>query len=359
MDPLSAIIAALIAGAAEAAKPTAVQVVKDAYAGLKSLVIRKLGGTAGPVQALEEKPASGPRQDVLKEELGDARADQDRDILKALQALIDALRQHAPQSVSSITYSATTTGGNSIQGATIGGSVHQSGDTTINTGGGASVQGGVNTAGGAFIGRDQRITNITINSIDKVQDLVALLQAAQGRLTRDASPEALDSLAVVLDEISKLYQLMDSELTRYLSLSLAPEHSADERAVLLSLDGGQITTRASEARGHCHKIATIYSHDLRSWFGSRLPPAEMSQVDHAFGVLGSSDTDMTYVIHQLSQWLSDKATTTLDRLDAGDLAGAKALVKNARLDALPMRQKLARTISSMRDMQAELLRLTI
>jgi hypothetical protein len=333
MDPLSAIVAALVAGAAEAAKPTAVQVVKDAYAGLKSLIIRKFGGTAAPVQALEEKPASAPRQDVLKEELGDARADQDRDILKAMQTLIDALRQHAPQSVSNI--------------------------TTINTGGGASVQGGVNTAGGAFIGRDQRITNITINSIDKVQDLVALLQAAQGRLTRDAPPEALDSLAVVLDEISKLYQLMDAELTRYLSLSLAPEHSADERAVLLSLDGGQITARASEARGHCHKIAAIYSHDLQSWFASKLQPAEMSQVDQTFGVLGKSDADMTYVIHLLSQWLSDKATKTLDLVDAGDLAGAKAFVKSARLDALPMRQKLARTISTMRDMQAELLRLTI
>lgn len=213
--------------------------------------------------------------------------------------------------------------------------------------------------GGAFVGRDQRITNITINSIDRVQDLVVLLQAAQGRLTQGAAPEALDALAVVLDEISKLYQLIDSELTRYLSLSVAPEHAVAERAVLLSLDGGQITARASEARGHCHKIASMYSRDLRTWFLGKLPPAEMSQVDHAFGVLGSSDADMTYVIHQLSQWLSDKATATLTLLDTGDLAGAKALVKKARLDALPMRQKLAHTISTMRDIQAELLRLTI
>jgi len=33
VDPLSAIVAALVAGAAEAAKPMAVQVAKDAYAG--------------------------------------------------------------------------------------------------------------------------------------------------------------------------------------------------------------------------------------------------------------------------------------------------------------------------------------
>ena len=41
MDPISTIVAALAAGAAEAAKPTAVQAVKDAYEGFKALIVRK------------------------------------------------------------------------------------------------------------------------------------------------------------------------------------------------------------------------------------------------------------------------------------------------------------------------------
>ena len=61
--------------------------------------------------------------------------------------------------------------------------------------------------------------------------------------------EALDAMGIVLDEISKLYQLIDTELTRYLSLSFDdPQQMGNERAVLLSLEGGQISARAMEAR---------------------------------------------------------------------------------------------------------------
>jgi len=64
---------------------------------------------------------------------------------------------------------------------------------------------------------------------------------------------------------------------------------------------------------------------------------------------------MTYVIHQLGQWLSSKASQTLNLVDAGDILSARRMVKDARLDCQVMRQKLAATISSMRDIQAELL----
>jgi len=161
----------------------------------------------------------------------------------------------------------------------------------------------------------------------------------------------------VLDEISKLYQLIDTELTRYLSLSFDdPQQINRDRAVLLSLDGGQISARASEARGHCSKISRIYSDRLRPWFQQRLAdPNAFRRVEQAFGTLAGSDIDMTYVIHQLGQWLSTKASQTLNLVDAGDIISARRTVKDARLDCQGMRQKLAATISSMRDIQAELL----
>jgi hypothetical protein len=62
MDPISAIVAALIAGATEAARPTAVQVVKDAYSGFRSLIVRKFSKTSAPLQGVEEKPTSESRQ---------------------------------------------------------------------------------------------------------------------------------------------------------------------------------------------------------------------------------------------------------------------------------------------------------
>lgn len=357
MDPISAIVAALVAGAAEAARPTAVQAVKDAYEGFKALIVRKFSRSSTPLQGVEERPTSESRQSALKEELADAGADRDTEVSSALQNLIATLRQHAPQSVAHLT--ATVSGGINVQGGTFQGPVSiAGGNTTIQSGGGAVVQAAVNTGGGTFVGRDQVINNITLHSVDQVVDLAAVLKASMAQLASNPEPDALDAMAVVLDEISKLYQLIDTELTRYLSLSFDdPQQMPRDRAVLLSLDGGQISARAMEARGHCEKISRIYASRLRPWFQARLAPDASGRVEHAFGILAASDADMSYAIHLLAQWLSQKASQTLNLVDAEDITGARRMVKDARLDCQNMRQKLASTISTMRDIQAELLRL--
>jgi len=66
---------------------------------------------------------------------------------------------------------------------------------------------------------------------------------------------------------------------------------------------------------------------------------------------------MSYVIGQLARWLSQKASQTLNLVDGVDIVGARRMVKDARLDCQSMRQKLASTISVMRDIQAQLLSL--
>src|ERR1700752_1426231 len=103
MDPISAIVAALVAGAAEALKPTAAQAVKDAYEGFKALLVRKFSRSSTPLQGVEERPASESRQNALKEELVDAGADRDAEVATALRTLVAALQQHAPQSVAHLT----------------------------------------------------------------------------------------------------------------------------------------------------------------------------------------------------------------------------------------------------------------
>ena len=70
VDPITIIVTALATGAAAGLKPTAAQAVKDAYAGLKSLIQRKLGTTAS-VDALESKPDSETKQSSVAEDLAD------------------------------------------------------------------------------------------------------------------------------------------------------------------------------------------------------------------------------------------------------------------------------------------------
>ena len=97
MDPVTIIVTALAAGAALAAKDVAAQAVKDGYAALKALIVRKFGEKADvavAVEGVEKKPDSEARQAVLKEELDSAGAAQDTEMVKQAQALLDLLKEH-------------------------------------------------------------------------------------------------------------------------------------------------------------------------------------------------------------------------------------------------------------------------
>ncbi|HUS69656.1 MAG TPA: hypothetical protein VM075_02625 [Anaerolineae bacterium] len=97
MDPITIIVTALAAGAAVAAKDVSAQVVKDGYAGLKALIVRKLGektDVADALEYVERKPESEARQEALKEELDAAEADQDHEVVQQAQAFLDLLNEH-------------------------------------------------------------------------------------------------------------------------------------------------------------------------------------------------------------------------------------------------------------------------
>jgi hypothetical protein len=92
MDPITLIVTALAAGAAVGLKDSASAMVKDAYAGLKDLVKRRLGGEPGAGLVLaryEQAPETW--QAPLMAELDGVGADGDRDLVAAAQALLDLI----------------------------------------------------------------------------------------------------------------------------------------------------------------------------------------------------------------------------------------------------------------------------
>jgi hypothetical protein len=100
MDPITLIVTALVAGAAAGAaaglKDTAGQAVKDAYAGLKDLIARKYAPATASLAQLEAQPGSKARRAVLEEDLGKLAAGDDAELLEQAQALLKAVRGHAP-----------------------------------------------------------------------------------------------------------------------------------------------------------------------------------------------------------------------------------------------------------------------
>ena len=123
MDPLSLIVAALATGAATAAKDTAGAAIKDGYQGLKALIQRKLAGNQAATVVLEEHEKDPDTFDApLKKKLAEAAVDQDPEILRAAETLLEQAKalpgatQVITQRISNVKYAATSGSGDASIG---------------------------------------------------------------------------------------------------------------------------------------------------------------------------------------------------------------------------------------------------
>jgi hypothetical protein len=90
MDPVTLIVTALAAGAAMGMRDTASAMIKDAYAGLKAMAKKRLGGGQDAEYVLaKHEQAPETWQAPLSAELAQAGADRDDDLIAAAQALLD------------------------------------------------------------------------------------------------------------------------------------------------------------------------------------------------------------------------------------------------------------------------------
>lgn len=89
MDPITLIVTALAAGAALGITDTASSAIKDAYAGLKTLVRKRLGGRPDAELVLaKHEQAPQTWRTPLMAELDEAGAGHDADLVAAAEALM-------------------------------------------------------------------------------------------------------------------------------------------------------------------------------------------------------------------------------------------------------------------------------
>ena len=87
MDPLTTAVLAALTKLTEPA-------IKDAYEGLKALIVKKFGSkheVTKAVESLEQKPESTGRRETLQEEATTAKVLDDRDIAAAVNTLLERL----------------------------------------------------------------------------------------------------------------------------------------------------------------------------------------------------------------------------------------------------------------------------
>lgn len=190
-------------------------------------------------------------------------------------------------------------------------------------------------------------------SLLDIADKLGIIDGVKKKLFRNPDVAA-DSLATVLDELSKIYSTLESELVRYLGLHFDPlGNLTAERQVLLTLESGQLTVRMSEARGHCHKIWNIYQNHLDRWFHKVLSPDEAADMRQLFEALSYGDSQMELAIHQLAGWLSTAASETLNLVDDGKLDEAQKTISAARREVLPARQAITQTLAYLVSLQGD------
>src|SRR3954454_9760425 len=92
MDPVTLIVAALAAGAGAGVRDTAAQAVKDAYAGLKALVLRRVKDTpAGEMAVVEHEKDPDTWSAPLAKTLTTTGADRDPELIASAQRLLELL----------------------------------------------------------------------------------------------------------------------------------------------------------------------------------------------------------------------------------------------------------------------------
>lgn len=96
MDPITLIVSALAAGASAALKPTAEKAVKDAYEGVKALIVKRYERVS--VDVIENDPSDQTRQAILAQDLERVAASGDEELLDAAKHLISEVETHAPES---------------------------------------------------------------------------------------------------------------------------------------------------------------------------------------------------------------------------------------------------------------------
>src|SRR5690242_18536052 len=107
--------------------------------------------------------------------------------------------------------------------------------------------------------------SIAVKCAEQVDKIVGIIAGVINKLK--TKPDlAAQKLGQALDEIAKTLHAVDSAGTQFLSLGIDQGGLVSNSALLLSVEGGSLSTEVERGRGHCHVIDDIYNKYLDKWF---------------------------------------------------------------------------------------------
>jgi len=188
----------------------------------------------------------------------------------------------------------------------------------------------------------------------KIAQKLGLFEKIKDKLIRHPDPAA-EKLAIVLGEISKIYNSLDFHLNNYLCIWFDETDNiniSENRKILLRLEAGKLEVQMEESRGHCAKITTIYKRFLSPWFAKVFNTAKQMEIRQIFEGLWDMDYIMIDAIKKVAKWLSDQADEVLMLVDQSNYDDANKKIRNDRLEILPERREIGETIMGLLTLQA-------
>jgi len=195
--------------------------------------------------------------------------------------------------------------------------------------------------------------------LDTTERLCAL-EAVKGKLIRQPDP-AVTQLVMVFEELSKIYGVIQDELTTYFALFFDdsdPKQLAKEWATLTRLNAGEIRARLWAAEGRCAKIWNIYVRYLAPWFGEMLNPEESQQLREIFQEISEADSHMLEAIDAITAWLTEEARATADLVDNNNYADANARIASAIRQAQPIRKRIVAAMYRIRGLEDDFIEIS-
>jgi hypothetical protein len=193
-----------------------------------------------------------------------------------------------------------------------------------------------------------------------IADKLGIIQAVKGKLVKQPDPAA-DKLVTALEELSKIHTDIEKELVAYLSLSFDSsdkDHIAEQRTVLLNLEGEKLHTRIAEAYTSCAKISNVYDRYLNPWFEKVLNREENQEMKNLFYDISSARSRMVMGTKRLAEWISQKATDTLDKVDDEDFSSANEIIRDARKAIMPLRKSISDALSKLQALKGEMIEIS-
>jgi len=198
-----------------------------------------------------------------------------------------------------------------------------------------------------------------VKELTEVSDKLGVIQAVKRKFVSQPDP-ALDKLVTALEEVSKIYDALQSEIKGLLSLYFDPSATPEaarsralERATLVALEGGELAVRMRKAKGHSSKIENIYAKYLSPWFQRLLTPEESNSMFEFFHFFHGVDLAMVNRIEEIATWLSQQAKTVADLVDSDRFDEANKHIKDLRNELRPMREDIAKIMKVLFELEAE------